>query len=221
MTLNSQFNLNSDNLTNLVKACCVTFGLIISFYGIRELYNYGSLNAYSHQTEASQNSDSSCQKMEVPNNIYVDVSGAVAKTGIYQVPEDSLISEVIASAGGFLNTADKNYINKNLNLAKKISAGEKIYIPFIEEKIDAVLSKCIQTLEVDVGANNDVNHVAKVEIISINNATLVELETLDGIGQKRAEAIVSNRPYQNLRELVEKNVISANLFTQIEENISL
>lgn len=224
MTINGNLlpNFNNENLTNLIKATLVAIGLSLSFYGIRELYFYGSLASSNVQNNnvSSRSDNQSCDVIPEDGKIHIDISGAVYKSGIYQVDDNSLVGEVIASAGGFLKDADKEYINKNLNLAKKVKDGEKIYIPFLQEKIDRSLEVCLATLEqkINDSSNNSDQNTTK---ISVNNASISELETLDGIGAKRAESIVANRPYSSLNELVDKKVLSPNLFTQIEKEITL
>ena len=57
--------------------------------------------------------------------------------------------------------------------------------------------------------------------ISINSASQAELEALAGIGEKRAEDIISNRPYQNLEELLSKAVLSETLFSDLKNQLQL
>lgn len=56
---------------------------------------------------------------------------------------------------------------------------------------------------------------AKAALIDINSATLEELETLPGIRDARALAIVKNRPYANKEQLVTRKVISAAAYKRI------
>ena len=43
--------------------------------------------------------------------------------------------------------------------------------------------------------------------IYINSASKEELETLWGVGEARAEAIIAGRPYSNIDELITRKII--------------
>jgi len=155
--------------------------------------------------------DSKVTVITPSNQIVVDVAGAVLYPGMYQVDSGTRVGEVIKRAGGFLDTADDWYVAKNLNLAKKLSDEAKVYVPFeIEPDKNPIAN--LESAEAAEGNNST---------ISINTASQTQLESLSGIGQKRAEAIVAGRPYQKLSDLVEKEVLTEGIFTQIEGELSL
>ncbi|PIY80847.1 MAG: hypothetical protein COY80_00825 [Candidatus Pacebacteria bacterium CG_4_10_14_0_8_um_filter_42_14] len=145
------------------------------------------------------------------NQIVVDVAGAVMYPGMYQVDSNTRVGEVIKRAGGFLDTADDWYVAKSLNLAKKLSDEAKVYVPFEIEPSENPITNS-DSAETGTGNNSTV---------SINTASQAQLESLSGIGQKRAEAIVAGRPYQKLSDLVEKEILTEGIFTQIEGQLSL
>ena len=55
--------------------------------------------------------------------------------------------------------------------------------------------------------------------IDINTAALAELQTLKGIGQARAEAIVKGRPFKSKDELLEKKIVPQNVYSDIKDQI--
>ena len=55
-------------------------------------------------------------------------------------------------------------------------------------------------------------------MVNVNTATMVELDTLWGVGPARAETIVKNRPYGSLEELVSKGGMTKQIF---EKNIDM
>ena len=59
------------------------------------------------------------------------------------------------------------------------------------------------------------------DTISINTATTAQLESLAGIGQKRATDIIAGRPYQQLQEVVDRGVLSKTVFEQIKQQLTL
>ena len=56
---------------------------------------------------------------------------------------------------------------------------------------------------------------ARPVLIDINSATIGELETLPGIQDGWARAIVKNRPYANKEQLVTRKVISPAAYRRI------
>lgn len=141
--------------------------------------------------------------------IYVDVSGEVLKPGVYDLKTDARIKDALISAGGLSEDADRQYVARYMNLAQKATDGMKIYVPKASE-----------------GLKNTANFVATGDssatgIISINMASLGELDTLSGVGPVTAQKIIDNRPYGSLDELVSKKAVSQSVFSKIKEKISL
>lgn len=140
--------------------------------------------------------------------VVVDIGGAVVKPGLYELPDDSRIADVLITAGGLDPNANRNYVSKSINLAQKISDGQKIYIPFTGENISPIESDNSGTLN-----QNDP--------ISINQGSTSQLDTLSGVGPVTAGKIISGRPYQKLEELVSRKIISRTLFTKIKDRLVL
>jgi DNA uptake protein ComE-like DNA-binding protein len=61
--------------------------------------------------------------------------------------------------------------------------------------------------------------VKSSELIDINSASEKELATLPKIGEVRAKAIVKGRPYHGKDELVEKKIISQDVYDGIKDRI--
>lgn len=141
--------------------------------------------------------------------ISVDVSGAVIRPGVYQLNDGSRIEEAIKIAGGFANTANKEYISKYLNLAQKLSDGSKVYIPTEGDPAPQ-----------GFGGQGAAAGIAGVQSkVNINNASQQELEALPGIGPVTASKIISGRPYQTTDELLNKKVISKAVFEKIKDSV--
>jgi competence protein ComEA len=137
----------------------------------------------------------------------VEVMGAVTNPGVWQFERGSRVGQAIDQAGGVTNEASREFVAKTLNLAERLTDGQKIYIPFSWEE------------ELVKETQASVNNVTK--LVSINTASSDELMTLKGIGEARATAIIENRPYLQLSELVTKEVVSEGVFGEIMELISL
>lgn len=145
--------------------------------------------------------------------IKVDVQGAVKKPGVYQLKIGQRVSDLLSLSGGFLEDADRLYVAKTLNLATELKNQDKIYIPFLSERsAEAKESEAGNTTQAETTNNS---------LVSINQADLNQLKTLPGIGDVKAQAIVSNRPYSSLEELVSKKVISESLLSDLRSQMTL
>jgi len=146
--------------------------------------------------------------VESIREISVDVSGAVNKPGVYQLKEGDRVEEAIAAAAGFSSEANNEYIAKNLNMAAKLSDGAKIYVPYEGE--------------VAAGASQGgVAGMATQSKVNVNTASQTELETLSGVGPVTASKIISNRPYQNVEDLLNKKVVGKATFEKIKDSVAV
>ncbi|MDO8618927.1 MAG: SLBB domain-containing protein [Candidatus Daviesbacteria bacterium] len=139
--------------------------------------------------------------------ISVDVSGAVNQPGVYQFKDGTIVEEAILAAGGFTEEANTKFISKYLNMAKKISDGMKLYVPFIGEKdTDVAVSEVAGT---------------STKVININTATQAELvDGLAGVGPVTADKIIKGRPYQKIEDLLDKKIVYKAVFDKIKDQIS-
>lgn len=132
--------------------------------------------------------------------IKVDIEGAVERPGVYEIPNDSRIQDVLITAGGMTAKANRKYVSENINLSQKIYDGQKIYIPEISDLSNlSILS----------------------DLVRINTSTEQELDSLPGIGLTTARKIITGRPYQSISELVEKHLVNQTTFNKIKDKISL
>jgi len=144
----------------------------------------------------------------VPDQVVVDVSGAVKKPGIYTLSSNQRIYNALEMAGGLSKDADLGFIYKQINLADKVTEGQKIYFPPIQTDTDSLRA-----------SNSQIT--GQSSLISINNASAEELDSLPGIGEKLATKIIDGRPYQNVEELTSRVKIGDSVFSKIESLIKL
>jgi competence protein ComEA len=144
--------------------------------------------------------------VQYKTDVTVDVSGAVAKPGVYKLPPGSRTMDAINQAGGVTNSADQNWIEKYLNRSAVVADGAKIYIPYQSDSKSA-----IGTTQISVGT----------EQVNLNSASLEALDALPGIGEVTAKKIVEGRPYMKLEELVERKIISQKVWEQIKDKVSI
>jgi competence protein ComEA len=141
--------------------------------------------------------------------IWVDVAGAVVRPGVYQLSEDGRLKDALAAAGGLSAEADREYVERKMNMAEKLKDGQKIFVQ------NNTLGGITQS-----EANSE-NQYSDGVSININNASAAELDSLWGIGEARATAIIEGRPYSSVEELVSKAVVPKNVFEKIKDKISV
>ncbi|MBR3120202.1 helix-hairpin-helix domain-containing protein [Oceanobacillus profundus] len=128
---------------------------------------------FDKQAEAIQDSNTAA---------VVDIKGAIAKPGVYEVSPDARVNDVILTAGGFTSDADQSQIN----LAQKVQDEMIIIVPKIGDEIES-------------GAGS----VESNGKIKVNMATQEEIEQLPGIGPAKAQAIIQHREEHGLFNSIE------------------
>ena len=127
----------------------------------------------------------------MPQNCYVDIKGEVLRPGVYEFSCESRIQEVIKKAGGFTEEADETKIN----LAQKITDQMQMIVPNVNSKQEGGVTEGNSEKG---NSSNTTPSNAKQGTININTATLEELQTIKGIGKKKAEAILQYRKEHGL-----------------------
>lgn len=145
--------------------------------------------------------------------LLVDVSGAVTKPGLYQLPLGSRLNDALLKAEGLSNQADTLWVAQSLNLAQALKDGQKIYIP---PKGQTHLAGQVS------GATNGDSSGVK---ISLNQATAVELEMLPEVGPATAAQIIKARtdkgPFQDWQQVEAVPGIGPKMLEQLKENATL
>lgn len=139
------------------------------------------------------------------SRIYVYVCGAVNNPGVVALPEGSRAEEALKEAGGFREDARTDYVN----LAARVTDGEKLYFPTLEETVGA------GGTETDAGDG----------LVNINTADEALLCTLPGIGESRARDIVSfreeNGPFGDCEDIMKVPGIKASVYGKIRDKIKI
>lgn len=150
--------------------------------------------------------------MKQKENIFVHISGSVMKPDVYELSAGSRMRDVLARAGGLSIAADREYFDKNLNLARILADQEKIYIPSKEEIASGANFSITKPQN---GSSTEDNQNGSIGFISINSGSMKDLESLPGVGLVTAEKIISNRPYERIEDLVERKIIGTSLYEKI------
>ena len=149
-------------------------------------------------------------KTTVSTVIYVDVKGEVHHPGVYQMKAENRVKDLIEAAGGFTPLAD----DQKLNLAQLLEDQMVIVVPKKGEEVNSELAQTPTPHKKEVEKEGKVN---------INTATVEELKTLKGIGEKKAEAIIEyrkqNGSFKNKEELMKVRGIGKKLYESFQERV--
>lgn len=149
-------------------------------------------------------------KTTVSTVIYVDVKGEVHHPGVYQMKAENRVKDLIEAAGGFTPLAD----DQKLNLAQLLEDQMVIVVPKKGEEVNSELAQTQMPHKKEVEKEGKVN---------INTATVEELKTLKGIGEKKAEAIIEyrkqNGSFKNKEELMKVRGIGKKLYESFQERV--
>ncbi len=162
------------------------------------------------------------------NPIFVDVCGAVQRPGVYELEAGGRVYQALACAGGVTEEAAEEYVNQ----ARPAVDGEQIYVPTEEEVSQdpaAFLDGRIFPVLPEEGTGTDAGSAAKSPSVerkvNLNTASKEELKTLSGIGDTRAESIISyretNGPFTSIEDLKKVDGIKDGVFQKIKDGITV
>lgn len=163
-----------------------------------------------------------------PEMIYVDVCGAVANPGVFQLVAGSRVFQAIEAAGGYLPEAVQNCVNR----AGVLTDGQQLYILTQEEMerqgLDPAEMAKASDGQMNGSAGTGQNAGLTVQAqqdnrININTADEAQLTTLTGIGATRAQAIISyrqeNGPFAVIEDIMNVQGIKEGTFAKIKDEI--
>lgn len=200
-------------------------------------------NTYNLEVENKLASNKEEKKNISSKTIYVDVKGAVKNPGVYELSNTSRVIDAINLAGGLSDLAD----TINLNLSKKLS-DEMIIIVYTKTELSTYYKKnnnrnavcaslecvciddyndaCISKKSANKSNSKTDNTTKSTNSkVSINTATKEELMTLSGIGESKAEKIITyrndNGNFNSIEDLKKVSGIGDSIFEKIKDKITL
>ena len=156
-----------------------------------------------HSSQSSEIESSSQQ-------IYVDIKGAVEKPGMYEGTTNMRVWDAVMLAGGVSDVAD----TKQVNFSERISDQMVIYVPKIGEEIQ-ISEKNSESQESQSKDTSKIN---------LNQASETELQTLPGVGQKKAQEIIryreENGGFKTIEDLKNISGFGEKTFEKLKELIT-
>jgi competence protein ComEA len=125
---------------------------------------------------------------------FVQVAGAVARPGVYEVPPGSRVFQVLLLAGGMTADADQEAVP----LAAQVTDGSCIRVPLVGESVEP-------GSVVTAPSSGPAPTGGSGARVSLSTATEAELDTLPGVGPKTAQQIIAFReehgPFRSVEQL--------------------
>ena len=188
------------------------------------------------------------------DKIYVDIKGAIKKPGVYELDNDKKVIDAVYLAGGLSEEADTTYVNLAKKLTdemviiiytkdqiKKIKTTELIstessgscVCPKIEN--DACINKKDNSTSKSSNSNKNSSNKSSSsskntttktdEPVNINTATKEELQTISGIGEGKAQAIIDYREefgnFNTIEDILNVSGIGESVYEKIKDHITV
>lgn len=159
--------------------------------------------------------------------IFVDISGAIEKPDLYELKAGSRLKDLLVEANGLAKSADREFFQRNFNLARVLADQEKVYIPSKEEVKEGLFKESVFVLagETTSFSANSTGSVAgaseATDLVNVNTAAKSDLETLPGIGPVTADKIIEGRPYSSIQGLMDEKVVNKGQWEKIKDKITI
>lgn len=142
---------------------------------------------------------------------YVHVTGAVRRPGVYRMPSWARLDAAIRRAGGATRRADL----QGVNLAAKVSDGRQVIVP---ARVGSAGPAAAAGAAVSGAA-------AGAAPISLNTATVEQLDQLEGIGPATAQKILDWRKehggFGSVEDLRQISGIGPKRFDSLKEKVRM
>ena len=154
-----------------------------------------------------------------PARIAVYASGEVRRPGVYSLDSGARVADALRAAGGPTDGADLDAVN----LAMRLSDGQQIHFP-ASKRVNGMASAVSNGVHYGGSSGNAYGGANGAGgKLNLNTATADELETLPGIGERKAAAIVeyrgANGPFQRVDDLVEVSGIGEGILGSIRDMV--
>ena len=166
------------------------------------------------QQNVSQDTKEEEQTKETSEDdmFYVQVTGAVQNPGVYELSPGSRVFEAIEKAGGMTEDAKPESVNQAL----EVTDGQMIVL-YTRQEWEQMSSETVQETSPDEqGGDSRIN---------INTATVEQLCSISGIGQSRAQSIVTyrekNGAFGKIEDIMKVSGIKEGLFEKIKDKIKV
>lgn len=208
----------------ILVGCIILILILLAYYFL----------VYKNNESSTLKEESIVKKEEESVNdvddLIVDIKGYVNKPGVYSFKKSDnvRINDLIVKAGGLLKDADTSTINLSKKLEDEMiiiiySKSEIANYIKTQDDLSKKLEICENKLKNDACIKENTT-LASNNKININEASISELQELNGIGKSKAEAIIEYRKktrFKSIDEIMNVDGIGESLFASIKESITV
>ena len=156
--------------------------------------------------------------IETSYSIRVFISGQVNNPDVFELQNNARVIDLVNLAGGLTEYADLNRIN----MAGFLQDADHIIIPAVGEEIEVIARDATNNLQ-----QQQISQPTQAisNLVNINTASSVELQTLPSIGTARAQNIISFREsngyFRTIQEIQNVSGIGSAIFDSIRDQITV
>ncbi|WP_261805778.1 helix-hairpin-helix domain-containing protein [Lapidilactobacillus luobeiensis] len=169
------------------------------------------------KASATVTKDSQSSEVARSSKIYVEIKGAVVRPDVYRLTADQHVIDLVKKAGGLTAAAD----DRQINLASALTDGLSLYVPTKEETAnsgDTDLAVTPPTAPTVGGGP-----AAQQRLVDLNHADATELQTVSGIGPKKADDIIAYRQqnggFKSVEDLTQVSGIGEKTLAKIRDQL--
>ena len=223
------------NIQTIKKHKGKIFILIFIIFTVYVIYDtYGVQPEKEKEVKEVKDVTNIEKKEETPKEtkVLVDVKGEINTPGVYELTTNNTVMDSINKAGGLTKQSDTS----NINLSKKLE-DEMVIIVYSkseirkmeeEPKIECLPCNNACITEEDEKAkldNNETEEAKTTGKVNINTADETQLQTLDGIGESKAKAIIEyrnkNGNFKTTEDIKNVSGIGDSVYEKIKDNITV
>ena len=206
--------------------------VLFTLYTIYDTYSFETESEV--KTKKNETVTKKDEKEEKTKNetVLVDVKGEVNTPGVYELTSNNTVIDAINKAGGLTKISDTS----NINLSKKLE-DEMVIIVYSKAEIqkmeeDKIVcppcnNACITEEDEKAKLDEKEENTAEIPMgkININTADETTLQTLDGIGETKAKAIIEyrnkNGNFKTTEDIKNVSGIGDSVYEKIKDNITV
>lgn len=192
----------------ITYAVCVILLILSGCRANPDIILKGTQNSAPSEEKVSLSVEESLSPEQEVSGIYVYICGAVKNPGVYELLPGSRVYQLVEAAGGMSEDAD----GQRVNLAEVVTDGQMVRIPSCTETEE----QPEETVSDGISADGKVN---------INTASAEQLMTLNGIGQTKAEQIITyreeNGAFPDTKAIMQVSGIGEGTYEKIKNSITV